>query len=201
MAQRLEHFNATVAGNAQARQTLAFAGGDGTVVAITVRFPSGCADLVGAQVFYGDLQVIPKTLGAFLRGNAQDHRIDTSDYPTGTGWTTFLRSTDRYPHTLRFDFEVNEVALADPLGGAFPPIVLVPLDVSLTGSLLPTLGDLPPIGGGVLPIITPPGGTGSGADLQATLDRLRVSILSAANAEARAGMQQLIDELVALGYH
>lgn len=208
MAERIEHFSSTVDPNGEGLDFLTFAGGDGTVVAISVHFPSGCADRVGAQVFYAGLQVIPRTAGQYLRGNAEGRRFELAGFPTGSSWSVFLNSTDIYQHTIRFDFEIDELTVSE--GGTldFPPLVLMTLDQELPGIVESIdLTGVPAFAGGGFPTIS--GGTvtlsglGGGVTVdgtQAELDSLRLAILSSTSPQQTASMQARIDQLIAEGF-
>jgi hypothetical protein len=202
MAQRVEHFTLTVPANGDVLDFVTFAGGDGTVDAITAHFPSGCVNKVGVQVFYASFQVIPRTAGAFLRGNDQDRRFDLESFPTGSSWALYGVSTDRYQHKIRFDFEMDELLAGQGARLGLPPLVLMPIDESLVGVIqnfdfgefqMPAGGGLPTLGGGTV-------GSSPVIGSQAELDNLRVAIRSASSPQQVADMQARINELVAAGW-
>lgn len=204
MAQRVERFAVSVDANGESVELADFAGGEGIVTAIGVEFPSGCAQLVGAQVFYAGVQLVPRTPGEWLRGNGQTRRFELTGFPTGTSWSLFLDSTDLYAHTITFTFELDEVQVGGAGAFDFPPLVLIPFDesligaiqqVQLDGSQVSALGGIPLPGGGVSG-----GGGTTGPDYQAELDALRVAILSASTEQQRLDMQARINQLVAMGY-
>lgn len=202
MAQRVEHFSVAVDANGETLEYLAFAGGDGTVTAVDVHFPSGCVNRVGAQVFYAQAQVIPRTANEYLRGNDQTRRFELSSFPTGSSWAVFLDSTDLYAHTIRLDFEIDELVAGEGNLLGLPPVVLFNLDETLPGIVerydlsaftLPTGSGLPVVPG-VAP--APTGASGS----QAELDGLRLALASASSPQMAADIQARIAQLVALGF-
>jgi hypothetical protein len=153
MSERLEEFAITVAAGSSGLDLVDFAGGDGVVTAVRVYFPSGCAGKVGVQVWQSGVRVVPKTENVYLRANAKELRFETNAYPTGNAWGMFSVSSDLYDHTIRLGFEINEIAGAEGEFG-FPPVVFVPLDVRLLGTLTVPSGS---IAGELSGLSVPPG--------------------------------------------
>lgn len=125
MAQRVESFDAATAAGGAAGTNFSFAGGDGTVNEIRVRFPKGCNNLVRCVIFYGDSPVIPFSGAEWLDGDDQEYRFEVEDFPTGDGWSAFVTNNDAaYAHTLRVTFLIDEVAVEEPNGGTAPILVI-----------------------------------------------------------------------------
>jgi len=125
VAQRIERFEVLAAAGVPFATPTGFVLNfpDAIVTAIAVRIPRGHARLTGIQIFYGGVQIVPKTVGVFLRGSPLYRRYEVDDLPTGTAWSGVYANTDTIAHRFQIDFELDEL-----LGGAelYPELLLLP---------------------------------------------------------------------------
>lgn len=132
MAQRIEEFPVpAVAGHTPTtpdQQFLDFT--QGIVNAVDIVWPYGCNNLVGIQIWFSDMQVVPITKGSWATGNGRTQRYDLDNFPTGESWLVQVYNTDVLDHTPALYFFVDELGsgLDNP-----PDVILLPfLGSSLT---------------------------------------------------------------------
>ena len=125
MAQRVESFDTTCAAGQSVSEDFPFTGGVGEVTRIKVWFPKGCNNLVRARIRYAGGQVIPFDTTKALRGSGRYQDVFIEGYPVGDGWSMGVANDDRWPHTLRTLFFIDEATSSGDIG--LPPVVLLPL--------------------------------------------------------------------------
>ena len=123
----------------------------GEIVAIKVKIPGGHLRRTGLRIYYGASQVIPRTVGNWVRGNKVSFDFPFTDpKPGGGGWFTEVFNTGKYAHTFELYLEVNDL-LTSVL--SLPPILLLrQFGESLPAGSTPptTVAPAPGSGGGVL---------------------------------------------------
>ncbi len=133
MTDRVESTQATVpAGTTIAVPFTALANmPDGRVRRVEIAFPDGCSGLVGAQLVYAGVAVMPRSRGEFLFGNDRVYSWESGDLPTGSQWGIRAVNSDIYDHMLEVVFYCDELVsratgAAGGLGtsdaGMLPPI-------------------------------------------------------------------------------
>lgn len=113
MADRINAKQVTVpAGTAQANAvTTAFTIPAGTVERLEVLVPPGPSGLVGFQVLFAGVQVIPDDPGVFIVSDNERIPWDLHNFPTDGRWSVRAYNTDVYDHTLYFRLLVNELGI------------------------------------------------------------------------------------------
>src|SRR6266487_815742 len=98
MADRVEVFDITIPAATPKTVPLSVATpfSDATLTEAEMVFPSGCAGLVGMRLDYGDVQLLPKTAGAFVRGDGEVVKWPIANMPSGAGWVVTAYNTDTY---------------------------------------------------------------------------------------------------------
>jgi hypothetical protein len=125
VAERVELFEVTVlAGIAPGLYSVETNFPQGEVTAVDVRIPSGHAGKTGIQVWSGTAQVLPRTSGAWFRGNKTRQRVEVVDpFPGVSAWIVYAYNLGKRPHTFPVRFELNE--LAAPVTDTLPPVLLL----------------------------------------------------------------------------
>ena len=124
MAQRIHRFNISVAAETTGQvDALTFPAGE--VTAFVIQIPHGHHHLTGLQIAYGDVAVVPDTVGAYVRGNGHTERFELDDpFPGGSGWYAQSFNNDHhYTHVFHCGVEVESVQTALL---QLPPVILLP---------------------------------------------------------------------------
>lgn len=82
------------------------------VTKIIVRFPPGCAGLVGARLEYTQHPVYPIDGTGFFIFDDFTYEIDVTNQGNSGSWRAVGYNTDIYPHTVDFYFEYNWITQA-----------------------------------------------------------------------------------------
>ena len=125
MAQRIHRFNISVAAETTGQvDALTFPAGE--VTAFVIQIPHGHHHLTGLQIAYGDVAVVPDTVGAYVRGNGHTERFELDDpFPGGSGWYAQSFNNDHhYTHVFHCGVEVESVQASL---GTLTSVVLVPV--------------------------------------------------------------------------
>src|SRR5205807_4422203 len=73
----------------------------GSIEGIKVKIPGGHSRLTGLRIYYGASQVIPRSVGKWVRGNKVSYDFPFTDpQPGGAGWFTEVFNTGKYAHTF-----------------------------------------------------------------------------------------------------
>lgn len=155
MAQHVEKFAVLAPANTPAVSSIATAVTfpPGVITAVDVKIPGGHSRKTGLQLFYGEIQLIPRTSGQYLRGNKVRHRFEFEElFAGGSGWVTDVFNTGQYDHTFELYLEVIDTADALAL---LPPVLLLRQSgESFDGAPAPGIGPTPiPGPGGTVPVL------------------------------------------------
>lgn len=95
--------------------------GDFSTEKVYITFPPGCAGNVLTRLEFNESPAYPTSDGQWFDYDGYVVEVDVTNQPTTGQWRAAMINTDRFDHTLHFDFRLNYVP--QPTQSATTPLV------------------------------------------------------------------------------